>query len=449
MRYSSAATQSYEPQTVPSTPVALTKDDFSTALHDAVNPLWFLKFYAPWCGHCKQLTPVLEQVAPQLQGKMAIGTIDCTQQKQLCDQHGVKGYPTLKFALDGEIHDYPMGRSAADIVAFANKFHHPQVRLVNSKQEAMDIIDNEVDEGLAFVAYHPNANRENDAEHSLDDKLQSALLTQIYQKVARKMMAFSTFMLYQGQDPSEFGQSGPFLCRLEQNVPPRCYDKWDDDLTLENVLNYCTENQVPTVARLTGLNFQKVGRNGRPVVIGVVDADDKSQVEMAKEQLALYALNGPEDVRNKYYYGWMDGKVFQKFLKQFEIVPAELPQVFVLDVPVKKYWQNATYKLNVNDFVTAVEDKSLKARTAGKKGVEGAVERFMAAMMKYHPWSVGALILGIALFLVMLLALLSPGKEIQPPYKQSRPKPVPAAPTEQVAGDSKTVDANDEAKKDK
>lgn len=68
----------------------LTKDNFLKAIHDPANGLWLLKFFAPWCGHCKRLAPVLEEVAKELSGKLAIGKIDCDQQKELCKEFEIK-----------------------------------------------------------------------------------------------------------------------------------------------------------------------------------------------------------------------------------------------------------------------------------------------------------------------------------------------------------------------
>jgi hypothetical protein len=41
----------YSEGEVPTTPIALDQDTFPKAIHDPVNKFWFLKFYAPWCGH--------------------------------------------------------------------------------------------------------------------------------------------------------------------------------------------------------------------------------------------------------------------------------------------------------------------------------------------------------------------------------------------------------------
>lgn len=68
------------------------------------------------CGHCKQLAPVLDKVAPHLAGKMSIGKVDCTTEKALCKRFGVKGYPTMKYHRDGDFQDYPLGRDADAIM---------------------------------------------------------------------------------------------------------------------------------------------------------------------------------------------------------------------------------------------------------------------------------------------------------------------------------------------
>jgi protein disulfide-isomerase A1 len=99
-----------------STVITITATKFYDNLKDPANGLWLLKFYAPWCGHCKKLEPVLDSVAPFLAGKMAIGKIDCTVEKLLCKRFEVRGYPTLKYFRDTEFYDYPSGRDKDSIM---------------------------------------------------------------------------------------------------------------------------------------------------------------------------------------------------------------------------------------------------------------------------------------------------------------------------------------------
>lgn len=58
--------------------VILTGENFSQEVQDHPERSWFIKFYAPWCSHCKSMAPVWVEVAKSLQGQTNIGQVDCT-----------------------------------------------------------------------------------------------------------------------------------------------------------------------------------------------------------------------------------------------------------------------------------------------------------------------------------------------------------------------------------
>eukprot|EP01112_Ceratiomyxa_fruticulosa_P017589 TRINITY_DN5502_c0_g1_i1.p1 TRINITY_DN5502_c0_g1~~TRINITY_DN5502_c0_g1_i1.p1 ORF type:complete len:459 (-),score=121.34 TRINITY_DN5502_c0_g1_i1:82-1458(-) len=97
--------------------IVLTEENFNDQI--AQGGQWFVEFYAPWCGHCKKLAPIYEQVATKLKGNTHVAKVDCTVQKDLCSSFGVRGYPTIKFISNNEIRDYQSARSLDSFVSFA------------------------------------------------------------------------------------------------------------------------------------------------------------------------------------------------------------------------------------------------------------------------------------------------------------------------------------------
>eukprot|EP00466_Bigelowiella_natans_P013689 jgi/Bigna1/25904/gw1.63.31.1 len=61
-----------------------------------------VEFYAPWCGHCKQLAPHWKKGRlMQFIGQVKFGMVDATQEQQLASRYGIRGYPTIKFFKEG------------------------------------------------------------------------------------------------------------------------------------------------------------------------------------------------------------------------------------------------------------------------------------------------------------------------------------------------------------
>lgn len=61
------------------------------------NDLWIVEFYAPWCGHCKKLTPEWEKAAKGLKGFVKLGAVDMTTDGDAGRPYDIKGYPTIKW----------------------------------------------------------------------------------------------------------------------------------------------------------------------------------------------------------------------------------------------------------------------------------------------------------------------------------------------------------------
>jgi len=78
--------------------VDLTAKTFDKEVFDSGKSA-FVKFFAPWCGHCKALKPAWDKLGDEYKSSktVVIVDVDCTKEQDLCQKYGVSGYPTLKY----------------------------------------------------------------------------------------------------------------------------------------------------------------------------------------------------------------------------------------------------------------------------------------------------------------------------------------------------------------
>jgi protein disulfide-isomerase A6 len=85
--------------------------------------VFLVEFYAPWCGHCKNLVPAWKQAATALKGIVNVVAVDATAAQGLASKYGVQGFPTIKLFIGGDAKatpiDYNGARDAQAIVSWA------------------------------------------------------------------------------------------------------------------------------------------------------------------------------------------------------------------------------------------------------------------------------------------------------------------------------------------
>ena len=81
--------------------IELTDDNFDKLVLGSKDS-WLVEFYAPWCGHCKNLAPNWAQAATELKGKVKLGALDATVHSIKAKEYGIQGYPTIKYFPSGK-----------------------------------------------------------------------------------------------------------------------------------------------------------------------------------------------------------------------------------------------------------------------------------------------------------------------------------------------------------
>ncbi|MBU4532905.1 MAG: thioredoxin [Eubacteriales bacterium] len=73
-------------------------------------------FWAAWCGPCRSMAPVIDQLASEFQGKAKVGKLNVDENQSLATKYGIKGIPTLLFFKAGEVVDQEVGYTAKDVI---------------------------------------------------------------------------------------------------------------------------------------------------------------------------------------------------------------------------------------------------------------------------------------------------------------------------------------------
>jgi thioredoxin 1 len=98
--------------------VTLTDSNFKQEVLQSSTPV-LVDFWAEWCGPCKMVAPILDELASEYQGKVKIGKVNIDEFQSLATEYGIRAIPTLLIFKEGQVADQIVGlRSKRD---FKNK----------------------------------------------------------------------------------------------------------------------------------------------------------------------------------------------------------------------------------------------------------------------------------------------------------------------------------------
>ena len=98
--------------------IDLTSNNFEATIAEGVT---MVDFWAPWCGPCRMIAPVIEELAEDFDGRATIAKCNTDEQQNIAVQYGIRSIPAILFFKDGELVDQMVGAASKD--AFAAKIN--------------------------------------------------------------------------------------------------------------------------------------------------------------------------------------------------------------------------------------------------------------------------------------------------------------------------------------
>ncbi|KAG5464552.1 hypothetical protein LSCM1_00743 [Leishmania martiniquensis] len=356
-----------------------TKNNFDKVVS---SELTLVKFYAPWCGHCKTLAPEFIKAAEMLEGIATLAEVDCTKEEDLATQHEIKGFPTLLMFRNGEmVKTYEGPRTATDIVAFVKSQVGPAMKSIGKSDDLEELKKQTLPLCVVKTA---NADSE-----------MAALMT----KVADTLRSEMNFALVTDASISEVDAMESIA--VYRNGTEREAYVGTTPMTTESVKRFLTTAMLDYFGELGHATFRKYMKANQGMPLGWLFIDKNtdpalkgSLVTVAKKyrsQVLLTHIDGDQHGVVARQLGIAEGAKFPAFVididRHHHVMPADIPITVesIVDF-VEKYIKGETKESIMSEAVPDKETVNGLTTVVGHTFAQYTDGTRDVMLLFYAPW---------------------------------------------------------------
>ncbi|XP_072980511.1 protein disulfide isomerase-like 5-2 [Typha angustifolia] len=381
--------------------VELDESNFDAAI--AAFNFVLVDFYAPWCGHCKRLSPELDAAAPvlaKLNEPIAIAKINADKYRKLASKYEIDGFPTLKFFMHGIPVEYTGPRKSDLLVRFLKKFVSPDVSLLESDSAIRSFVESAGTSFPVFIGFGLNES----VIAELASKFKKKAWFSVAKDFSEEIMVAYDF------------DKVPALVSLhpkykEQNV---FYGPFEG----EYLGDFIRQNQLPLTVPISFETLKLLNDDGRKIIVTIVEDElDEKTLKLVKILRSAAAAN------RDFVFGYVGVKQWEEFADTFDITKSSmLPKMLVWD-------RNEEYHLVVGLESLEEEDQGSQVshflegyregRTISKKLIVPSLGGFIKSQMTIN--TVYLIVFMVAVF--VLLVYLTSKSADNPQTRQNNIEP--------------------------
>jgi protein disulfide-isomerase A1 len=235
----------------------LTESIFDSFIQSKAASL--VQFYAPWCAHCQKLEPEYERAAKILAGEADLAKLDCTSNKQLCEKHQVKGFPTINFyRSDGSSEPYEDEREARAIVRYMRKQSRPSYVFLNTDVEVTEFSQRDFN-AVAWLqqASGTEFNTLVAVAHSLRNDCEFGIVTNPQLLIGKLL---PTLIVYKQFDDREV--------------------QFSSEWTETGLRSFIQQERFPLVGGIVAANYSRYVNRGLPILWLFVDPENEVSAQI-------------------------------------------------------------------------------------------------------------------------------------------------------------------------